>query len=299
MQATLQPSVEAFFHEPTSTYSYVVADPSSQAAAVIDPVLDYDSSSGRTSTRSAQRIVDFVREAGLRVEWILETHAHADHLSAAQFLKAELDAPIGIGAGIRRVQATFKEIFNLASAFSADGSQFDRLFEEHERFSIGDLEARVIATPGHTNDSISYVVGDSVFIGDTMFSPDYGTARADFPGGDAGKLYRSIRQLLAMPEATKLYLCHDYPPDDRAPRCMTTVGEQKRANVHVHDGVAEDEFVRMREQRDATLAMPKLIIPSIQVNIRAGAMPEPECNGVSYLKVPVDVLGRAEEGGGD
>jgi len=287
----MQPKVKAFFHEPTSTYSYVVCDAFSKAAAIIDPVLDFDPRAARTSTHSADQMLHFVAGANLEVHWILETHAHADHLSAADYLKRGLGAFVGIGEGIRRVQATFQEVFNLGDDFAVDGSQFDRLFFEDERFALGELEVRVMNTPGHTNDSVSYVIGDAVFVGDTLFGADYGTARADFPGGDARKLFRSIQRIYGLPDATRLYLCHDYSPNDRKPNPLSTVAEQKAANVHVHAGVTEDEFVAMRERRDASLAMPNLIIPSIQVNIRAGALPLPESNGVSYLKAPLNLLG--------
>lgn len=288
----MSPLIQAFFHEPTSTFSYVVWDEVTRTAAVIDAVLDYDHASGRTSTHSAAGIAEFVRRNDLGVRWILETHAHADHLSAAAYLRGELGGMVAIGEGITQVQETFKRLFNLGD-LDTDGSQFDKLFEDDETFWIGRTGARVLATPGHTSDSVSYLIGDTVFVGDTLFAPDYGTARVDFPGGDARTLYRSIRRLFELPDATRVLLCHDYAPTGREPEHEHALLEQRTANVHVRDGIGEDDFVRMREARDATLTLPKLTIPAVQVNIRAGRLPPPEDNGVVYLKVPVDVLGRA------
>lgn len=284
------PDVEAFFDPATGTLSYLVHDPATRRAAVIDPVLDYDPRSGRTSTASADRIVSAVQAKGLAVDWILETHAHADHLSAAAHLKARLGGKVAIGADILRVQGMCKHLFNLGDEFRDDGSQFDHLFAPNEVFSIGELRAQVLSAPGHTPADVAYAVGDAVFIGDTLFMPDVGTARTDFPGGDARTLYRSMRSLLSLPGETRLFVCHDYPPAGRGPQWQTTVAEQRERNIHVHDGVSEDDFVRMREARDGTLAMPVLILPAIQVNIRAGALPPPEANGVSYLRIPVNRL---------
>lgn len=285
-----RPKVRAFFHEPTFTVSYLAIDPETRKAVVIDPTLDFDQKSGRTGTHSAQAILDAIREEGATLEFILETHAHADHLTAAPFLKAKTGAPIAIGANITTVQGVFKSIFNLKD-LTPDGGAFDRLLRDGERLALGALEIEVMATPGHTPACVSYRIGDAAFIGDTMFMPDYGTARADFPGGDARALYRSIKKILALPPETRLFLCHDYKAPGRdAYAWETTVAEQRAKNVHVHDGVSEDEFVAMREARDKTLEMPQLILPSIQVNIRAGEMPAPEDNGVRYLKLPVDML---------
>ncbi|HEV2332326.1 MAG TPA: MBL fold metallo-hydrolase [Gammaproteobacteria bacterium] len=277
-----------FLHPGSSTWSYVVADAASRRAAVIDPALDYDAASGRTGTASAQALVDHVRGQGYGLDWILETHAHADHLSAAQFVKRELGGRVAIGAGIREVQRTFKALYNLGEGFEPDGSQFDHLFEDGERFVVGGLEGRVMAVPGHTGDSVAYRIGDAVFTGDSLFMPDSGSARCDFPGGDAGKLYDSIHKLLSLPEATRLFVCHDYSQGGRARLHETTVGEERRANIHVKDGISRDEYVKLRRERDASLPVPALLLPSIQVNIRAGRLPEPEANGTVYLKIPVD-----------
>jgi glyoxylase-like metal-dependent hydrolase (beta-lactamase superfamily II) len=286
-----QALIRSFFDAATSTVTHVVADAASKRAAIIDPVLDYDAKSGRTSTASAQALVDHVREQGLAVDWLLETHAHADHLSAAPWLKAQLGGRIAIGARIRDVQKVFRHVFN-ADDIATDGSPFEHLFEDDERFAIGALEVRVMHTPGHTPGCVSYCVasdeGLDVFIGDTLFMPDYGSARCDFPGGDATALYRSVRRLLALPEATRLHLCHDYPPGPRAPMWVSTVGEQRRTNVHLNDGVHEAEFVAMRTTRDKTLGKPMLLLPAIQVNVRAGHWPAPEANGVRYLKIPLN-----------
>ena len=287
-----QPDVIPFHHAGTGTWTYVVADPATGAAAVVDPVLDYDWKSGRTSTASADQLAARVAERGLRVAWILETHAHADHLSAAQYLKTRLGGQVAIGEGIRSVQATFKRIFGLGTEFMPDGGQFDRLLGDGEELPLGRLGIRVLATPGHTNDSVSYLVGDAAFVGDTVFMPDGGSARCDFPGGDAAELYRSVQRLYSLPAGTRVFVCHDYGPGGREPRCETTVAEQRRANIHVRDGVDAAAFVRMRTERDATLDVPALIVPSVQVNIRAGHLPPPEADGQRYLRVPLNVLGR-------
>ncbi len=284
------PAVEAFHHAESGTWSYVVRDPDGKAATIIDPVLDYDPKSGRTGTASANQLVAHVRHRGLRVDWILETHAHADHLSAAPFLKQALGGRIAIGAGIREVQATFKPIFNLEAGFATDGSQFDQLFADGEAFALGRLIARVIATPGHTSDSVSYLIGDALFTGDSLFMPDGGTARCDFPGGDAGKLYRSIQRLYTLPDDTRVFVCHDYGPGGRPVACETSIGEQKRCNIHVREGIPEIDYVKLRRARDATLAVPVLMLPSVQVNIRAGQLPPAEDNGTRYLKIPMDKL---------
>lgn len=283
----VSPFIEAFFDEATNTISYLVADPVTRSAAVIDPVLDFDLASGIADTRSAERIVRFAREHGWRIEMVLETHAHADHLSAAPFIKERTGAWVGIGARICEVQQIFRPVFGLTD-LKTDGSDFDRLFRDGERFAIGELPVEVMHVPGHTPADIAYVVGDAVFVGDTLFMPDYGTARADFPGGDARTLYRSIQRLLALPEETRLFMCHDYKAPGRDHYLWeTTVGEQRRANVHVREGISEDEFVEMREKRDAGLSAPKLLLPSIQVNIRAGRFGKAEANGVTYLRIPV------------
>lgn len=279
-----------FFHADSGTWSYAVADGGRGVAAVIDPALDYDGKSGRTSTASAQALVDAVRAKGWRVAWILETHAHADHLSAAPFVKAQLGGRVGIGKGIAAVQRTFREVFNLGNDFAIDGSQFDHLFADGETIAVGDLVCEVIATPGHTDDSVSYRIGDALFVGDSLFMPDGGTARCDFPGGDAGTLYRSIQRLYALPDATRVFVCHDYGPGGRAVACETTIGAEKRGNIHVREGVCEADYVALRQARDATLAMPALMLPAVQVNIRAGELPPAEDNGVRYLKIPLDRL---------
>jgi glyoxylase-like metal-dependent hydrolase (beta-lactamase superfamily II) len=284
----MSPRVTPFFHEDSATFTYVVADPASDAAAVIDPVLDYDGAAARTGRSSIDAVIRHLQARALRLEWILETHAHADHLSAAPVLQAACGGRIGIGAGIRAVQARFRDIYHLGADFPVDGSQFDHLFADGEVFRIGTLEARVIATPGHTSDSLSYLIGDAVFVGDSLFMPDAGSARCDFPGGSARVLYESSRRLFELPDATRLFVCHDYQPDGRALRCETTVGEQKRANIHLREGMSVDEFVRVREARDATLGLPQLMLPAIQVNIRAGRLPEPEADGHRYLKLPLD-----------
>jgi glyoxylase-like metal-dependent hydrolase (beta-lactamase superfamily II) len=282
-----QPIIRAFFDEPTNTVSYLVADPATRRAAVIDPVLDYDHNSGTVDTRSVQAMLAAADEAGYTIEWALETHAHADHLSGAPFIKAKTGAQIGIGEHIKDVQRIFRPVFS-ATDLRTDGSDFDHLFKDGERFSIGALEAEVMYTPGHTPADISYQIGDAVFVGDTLFMPDYGTARADFPGGDAHKLYRSIKRLMALAPETRLFMCHDYKAPGRDTYAWeTTVREQRANNVHVKEGVTEEEFVAMRTGRDATLSAPRLLLPSIQVNIRAGKFPPAEANGVRYLMIPV------------
>ncbi len=281
--------IQSFFDPATFTVTHVVSDPATRKAAVIDSVLDYDPKAGRSSHESADRVVAYVRESGLSVEWLLETHAHADHLSAAQYLRQQLGGRLGIGAHIREVQATFRKVFN-ALDMNEEGAEFDCLFEDGERFRIGELEVEVIHTPGHTPACLTYVIGDDAFVGDTLFMPDYGTARCDFPGGSAATLFRSIRKLLALPPQTRLHLCHDYPPEGREPAWECTVAEQRERNIHVHDGVTEAEFVAMRSARDKTLAMPTLLLPAVQVNARGGLFPPPEDNGVRYLKIPVDLF---------
>jgi glyoxylase-like metal-dependent hydrolase (beta-lactamase superfamily II) len=288
--------IRAFFDEPTSTVSYLVSDPATGRAAVIDPVLNFDLASGEADVRSAQAILAAARDAGLTIDWVLETHAHADHLSAAPFIKAHTGAAIGIGEHIRGVQKIFRPMF-LADDTSTDGSDFDRLFTNGETFAIGSLTVEVLHVPGHTPADVAYRTGDAVFAGDTLFMPDYGTARADFPGGDARQLYRSIRRLLALPPETRLFLCHDYKAPGRESYAWeTSVAEQRARSVHVHDGVSEDEFVTLREARDAALPVPRLLLPSIQVNIRAGRLPPAEANGVSYLRIPVKPVSRAIAG---
>ena len=287
----MTPAVSPFFHADSSTWSYIVADPASRQAAIIDPVLDFDMAAGRTGTASAQALLAHVREHRLDVRWLLETHAHADHLSAGHWLKQHLpEARLAIGEGIRAVQKTFRPIFNLGEHFPVDGSQFDHLFADDERFAIGAVEARVLAVPGHTSDSSAYLVGDALFTGDSLFMPDGGTARCDFPGGSAAQLYRSIQRMYALPEATRVFVCHDYGPGGRAAACETTIGAQKRGNIHVREGVDEVTFVALRETRDRTLSMPALIIPAVQSNVRAGALPPPEANGIRYLRIPLDTL---------
>ena len=287
----MKPRIEAFFDEATYTVSYVVAEPEGGRCAIIDPVLDYDPKSGRTDTASADAIIAHVRTEKLAVDWILETHAHADHLSAAPRLKAQLGGRIAIGAHITEVQETFKKVFNVGADFTADGAQFDHLFADGEEFPIGAMVGRVMHTPGHTPACLTYLVGDAAFVGDTLFMPDYGTARTDFPGGDAATLYRSIRRILALPPETRLFMCHDYKAPGRDTFAWeTTVAEQRANNVHVHDGIAARDFVALRNARDQSLDMPRLILPAVQVNMRAGHLPPAEENGVSYLKIPVDAL---------
>ncbi len=277
--------IQSFFDPATFTVSHVVSDPATRRAAIIDSVLDYDPKSGRTTRDAADKVIAYVRQVGLTVDWLLETHAHADHLSAAPYLKRHLGGQIGIGAHIRQVQGVFKDIFN-AKDMNTDGAEFDHLFEDGEHFRIGELSVEVMHTPA----CLTYIVGADAFVGDTLFMPDYGTARCDFPGGDAATLFRSIRKVLSLPPETRLHLCHDYPPEGRAPVWETTVAEQRAKNIHVHDGVDEASFVAMRTARDKTLAMPTLILPAIQVNVRAGNLPPAEDNGVRYLKIPIDLL---------
>lgn len=284
------PEVVHFFDEQSNTFSYVVKDPNSSACAIIDSVLDIDYAAGRLSYAGADSIIDHVQRHGLTVEWIIETHVHADHLSAAPYLKSRLGGLIGIGEHINVVQHTFGKVFNEGSEFQRDGSQFDRLFRDGDAYRIGNLIGHAMHTPGHTPACMTHVIGNSAFVGDTIFMPDAGSARADFPGGDARTLFRSIHRLLSLPDDMLLYMCHDYAPNGRPLKHVSTVGEQRRANIHVADSITEDEYVKMREARDATLAMPKLIIPSIQVNMKAGYLPEPESNGQRYLKVPINGL---------
>lgn len=285
------PIVQHFFDEPTNTFSYVVRDPASQACAILDSVLDFDYASGTTDVRSADEIIEYIQANDLKVEWVLETHVHADHLSAAPYLHEKLGGKTGIGAHIQDVQEVFGKAFNAGTEFARDGSQFDRLFRDGDVFTIGELECRVMHTPGHTPACLTYVIGDAAFVGDTLFMPDYGTARCDFPGGDARVLFQSIQKVLALPPETRLFLCHDYKaPGREAYEYQTTVAQQREANVHVHEGVSEEAFVKMRTERDATLGMPRLILPSVQVNMRAGEMPPAEDNGQVYLKIPVNLF---------
>ena len=287
----MQPVIEAFFDPATYTYSYVVSDPATGRCAIVDPVLDYDPASGRTSHASADALIAYVREQQLEVEWLLETHVHADHLSAAAYIRSVLGGKLAIGAQISQVQRTFGPLFNAEVGFATDGRQFDRLFEDGERFAIGSLDAYAIHTPGHTPACMTYLVGDAAFVGDTLFMPDYGTARCDFPGGDARALYQSIQRLLELPDHTRLFMCHDYLPVGRTEhQYQSTVAEQRQRNVQVHQGVSEEQFVTMRQARDATLDMPALILPSVQVNMRAGELPPAEENGVRYLKIPLNQL---------
>jgi len=286
--------VEGFFDPNTWTVSYLVLDRETRQCALVDSVLDYDPKSGRTGHASADRLVARVAELGATVQWILETHVHADHLSAAPYLKQRLGGQVGIGSRITTVQDAFGTLFNAGPGFARDGSQFDHLFQDGETFRIGSLQARAMHTPGHTPACMTYVVGDGIeeaaFVGDTLFMPDYGTARCDFPGGDARTLYRSINKVLSLPPATRLYMCHDYQPNGRAVQFVSTVAEEREKNIHVRDGISEEAFVAMRTKRDATLEMPVLILPSVQVNMRAGHLPEPEDNGRRYLKIPIDAL---------
>jgi len=286
----MTPDVTAFFHDETCTITYVITEPNGDHCAIVDPVLDYDPVSGRTTTTAADVLIEFVRKRGLALDWILETHAHADHLTAAPYLQKELGGLIAIGARITDVQTTFKTIFNLEDAFVDDGSQFDRLFADGEEFEVGRLKAKARHTPGHTPACVTYVFEDAAFVGDTIFMPDMGSARTDFPGGDAAALYHSIRRILSLPPQTRLFMCHDYGPDGRAFAWESTVAEERADNIHVHDGVSEDEFVRIRNERNDALGLPRLIVPSVQVNIRAGRFPPAEDNGVSYLKIPLNAL---------
>jgi glyoxylase-like metal-dependent hydrolase (beta-lactamase superfamily II) len=286
----VKPEVTGFFDPETSTISYVVKDPQSNACAVIDSVMDIDYAAGRISYQSADKIIDFIQRNDLKVEWLIETHAHADHLSAAPYIQQKLGGKIGIGEKITVVQETFGKVFNAGTEFKRDGSQFDRLLKDGDTYRIGGMEAVALHTPGHTPACMTHVIGDAAFVGDTLFMPDGGTARADFPGGDAHQLFRSIKKVLELPPETRLFMCHDYGPNGRDIRWETTVAEERANNIHVRDGVTEAEFVAMRTARDATLEMPKLIIPSIQVNIRAGKLPEPDDSGKRFLKVPVNEL---------
>jgi glyoxylase-like metal-dependent hydrolase (beta-lactamase superfamily II) len=294
---TARTTVQAFFDEATCTVSYVIVDTASQCAAIVDPVLDFDFKSGRTSTVQADRLLAYVKDQGLQVQWILETHAHADHLSSARYLQGKVGGRIAIGEHIREVQATFKKLYNLERNFLPDGAQFDHLFKDNEVFRIGGVEATALLVPGHTPADMAYVVDGAVFVGDTLFMPDVGTARADFPGGDAHTLFRSASRLLALAPQTRMFVCHDYPPPGRSAAWETTVADQRAGNIHVRDGVSETEFVKLRQARDATLEVPTLILPSIQVNIRAGQLPPAEEDGVSYLKIPLNVLGRKADDG--
>ena len=291
MSAThTKPIVHGIFDKATWTMTYVVHSGAGTPCAIIDSVLDYDPKSGRTSTESADKAIAFVREKNLQVQWILETHAHADHLTAAPYLKAQLGGQTAIGDHITAVQRVFKGVFNLEAGFKEDGTQFDHLLKTDETFAIGNLSAKALYVPGHTPACVAYQVGDAVFVGDTLFMPDVGSARCDFPGGCAKTLYASARKILSLPASTRLFMCHDYPPEDRAVRFETTVAEQRANNIHLHDGIDEAEFVRMRTARDATLAMPVLILPAVQINIRAGEFPPKDDNGVSYLKIPLNAL---------
>ena len=286
-----RPTVKAFFDNDTNTVSYVVTDPQTRHCAIVDSVLDYDPKAGRTHHDSARQIVAYVKQEGLTVDWLLETHVHADHLSAAPWIQEQVGGKLAIGEHIRTVQNTFGKIFNAGTEFARDGRQFDHLFTDGETYQVGNLQARAIHTPGHTPACMSHVIGDAVFVGDTLFMPDYGTARCDFPGGDARTLYQSVQKLLALPDDTRMFLCHDYLPESRSEyQWETTVGDQRRHNIHVHEGVSEEEFVSMREKRDATLDMPRLILPSVQINMRAGHLPPEEDNGISYLKIPLNAL---------
>lgn len=287
----MTPLVKTFFDEPTFTFSYVVSDPETKRCAIVDSVLDFDYAAGKTDTASADQIVDYVKAEGLTVDWILETHVHADHLSAAPYLKDKLGGQLSIGEHITTVQNVFGKAFNEGSAFQRDGSQFDHLFKDEEQFKIGTIEARAMHTPGHTPACMSYLIGDALFVGDTLFMPDYGTARCDFPGGDAHTLYLSVQKIFSLPDETRMFMCHDYKAPGRDHYLNeTTVGEERLHNVHVGKGKCEQEFIKMRTERDATLSMPRLILPSVQVNMRAGHMPEPEENGQSYLKVPINLF---------
>jgi glyoxylase-like metal-dependent hydrolase (beta-lactamase superfamily II) len=289
----MKPEVTPFFHDDSNTFTYVVAAPGGDGAVIIDPVLDFDYKSARTWTETADRVLEFVRDKGYRVEWILETHAHADHVSAAPYLASQLGAKIAIGKGIEAVQGRFTKIFNLPNEHQPRGAEFDRLLEDDEVLETVGLSVKVIHTPGHTSDSNSFLIGDALFVGDTLFAPDAGSARADFPGGDAGMLFDSMQTLLALPDDTRMFLCHDYAPGGRELVYETSVREQRERNIHAGHGVSRDDYVQMRDSRDATLPMPRLIVPSVQINMRAGKLPPAEENGVSYLKVPLNMLGPA------
>lgn len=289
IDSTVKPEVFHFFDEPTNTFTYVVKDPTSDACAVVDSVMDIDYAAGRTNLDGAKRIIDFIKTKGWHLEWIIETHVHADHLSAAPYIQSQLGGKLAIGERIDVVQETFGNVFNAGTEFKRDGSQFDKLFQDGERYKIGNMAALALHTPGHTPACMTHVIGDAAFVGDTIFMPEGGSARADFPGGDARTLYRSIARVLSMPDTTRLFMCHDYP-EARELAWETTVGEERRENIHVHDGISEDEFVAMREARDKTLDMPRLILPSLQVNMRAGHTPPPEPDGKIFLRVPLNLL---------
>ena len=286
----MKPTVQHFHHTDSGTLSYVVSDGASGCAAVVDPVLGFSVVSGRTDTVQADKILEYLQKHDLTVEWLLETHAHADHLSAAQYLKTQVGGKVAIGRGITKVQAHFGKIFNLGTSFDADGSQFDHLFDDGESFNIGNMVCSVMHTPGHTNDSVSYIIGDCVFIGDSLFMTDFGSARCDFPGGDAGLLFDSIQKILSLPDDTRLHLCHDYPPEGRSLRHEISVAEQKAENKHVAGEISKEAFVAMRDERDATLSLPALIVPSIQVNIQAGNLPDADDNGIQYIRIPLNTL---------
>ena len=285
-----KPDVNAFFDEATFTITYVIADPATKRAAVIDPVLDFDPASGRTSTKSADEVIAFIHSENLGIDWILETHVHADHLSGAPYIREQLGGKTAIGSNVTAVQNTFKSVFNL-KGLATDGSQFDHLFSDNESFDIGNIAGRIIATPGHTPACITYVIGDAAFVGDTLFMPDFGSARTDFPGGDATQLYESIQKILALPDDTRLFMCHDYKAPGRDVYAWeTSVAEQRASNIHINDTISREAFVEMREERDSQLGMPKLILPSLQVNLCAGRLPEPEDNDIRYLKIPLDAV---------
>ena len=287
----MKPEVKAFFDEATITISYVVTDPETKKCAVIDSLLDFDQASGRTNTKSADELIAWVKAEGLTCDWIIDTHVHADHLTAAPYIKSQLGGVTAIGDQISVVQKVFKAIFNEGQKFHTDGSQFDHLFADGETYKVGNIEAKALHTPGHTPACMSHLIGDALFVGDTIFMPDFGTARCDFPGGDAGTLYDSVQKLFALPDETRMFLCHDYKAPGRDYyHWESTVGEQKAKNIHVKEGTSKEDFIKMRTERDATLAMPKLILPSVQINMRAGNMPEPEDNGQRYMKLPINAL---------
>ena len=290
MNSKVKANIKAFFDPETWTYTYVVSGGKGTPCVIIDSVLNYDPKSGRTSTHSADEVIQFIQNEELKLAWILETHAHADHLTAAPYLQEKLGGQLVIGNHIANVQSVFKGVFNLEEGFAVDGSQFDHLLTDGESLDFGELSLKALYVPGHTPACMAYEIGDALFVGDTLFMPDVGTARCDFPGGNAKTLYQSIQKILSYPNETKLYMCHDYPPNGRSPEFCSTVGAEKSGNIHVHDGISEEQFVQMRTQRDETLQMPTLILPSIQVNIRAGHFPEPEDNGKSYLKIPLNIL---------
>jgi glyoxylase-like metal-dependent hydrolase (beta-lactamase superfamily II) len=290
VNSKVKANIKAFFDPETWTYTYVVSGGKGTPCVIIDSVLNYDPKSGRTSTHSADEVIQFIQNEELKLAWILETHAHADHLTAAPYLQEKLGGKLVIGNHITNVQSVFKGVFNLEAGFAVDGSQFDHLLTDSESLDFGELSLKALYVPGHTPACMAYEIGDALFVGDTLFMPDVGTARCDFPGGNAKTLYQSIQKILSYPNETKLYMCHDYPPNGRSPEFCSTVGAEKSGNIHVHDGISEEQFVQMRTQRDETLQMPTLILPSIQVNIRAGHFPEPEDNGKSYLKIPLNIL---------